>query len=106
MTKPVDLLRDFDGILDESKELLLVAQWLRIIRVPFDAELPQGLDTLPLNELKIAVSNFQDSMRLPDETFNLLRFFLTRKSMLFEAIASKYIKQLKYDVCTHSKMKT
>lgn len=99
------LLKDFDDVLEESKELQVVAQWLRIINVQIEVELPHDLETKTLNDLKIAVSEYQDGMGLREETLNVLRFFLARKSMLFEAIALKYIKDLQYTVSIQSKVR-
>lgn len=98
MADRVQLLKDFDEILEECKELQLVVQWLRVINVEVVAELPHNREAMALNDLRIAVDDFQLNIGLKEETLTIVRFFLSKKSMLFEAIALKYIKQLQYEV--------
>jgi hypothetical protein len=89
---------EFDTIMNDSRELQLVAQWLRAIQVPIEVELPHDLESRTLDGLKAVITEFQEGLGLPEETLKSLRFFIPRKSMLFEAIATKYLKQMEYDV--------
>lgn len=95
-----NLVKEFDVLIKESTELQLVSQWLRANQVAIEADLPINLPDLTLNEITASVTEFQYRLNLPEETINLLQFFLTKRSLLFEAISNKYMKDLPYKVCS------
>ncbi len=92
-----ELLEDFDATLRSVQELRVVGQWLRAVQVlqGDTSALTQNLDNKTMQELELLSLTLKGKMDLQEQTLDVLRFFLTSKSLLFEAITAKFSKSYK-----------
>lgn len=79
----------------EVPELRLVHQWLisRNVSITYTPDLPPDsqLSTLPLCEIASCIETFKMVIGVGEDVLNLLKFFLRKKSVLFDSRSRQFI---------------